>query len=228
MESSAVTLIAAAIVGYLAGSISGARIIGRRHGAGDLSRTTVVLDGTGSTVETRGVSPSSLQARGGGKAGVPAGAIDIAKALVPTLLAAAVWSESPEPVLVAAGALVGHVYPVYHRFVGGYGISPLLGALIVIDIRAPLLSIAAFALLGLVLGSAFIGIEMWTLALIPYFAWQGDAWTIAFAVLANVLYFWRSWDETIAGLASWRRDPRAWRDRVADFKKYPDYEVPAP
>ncbi len=228
MDSSALTLIAAAVAGYLAGSISGARIVGTRRGAGDLTTTRVVLDGTGSTVETHGVSPSALQARGGGKAGLPAGAIDIGKALLPTLVARIIWPDTPEAVFVAAGALVGHVYPIYHRFVGGYGISPLLGSLAVIDIRAPLLTIAAFALLGLLLGSAFIGIEMWTLALIPYFIWQGEAWTVAFAVLANLIYFWRSRAETVAALKSWRRDPRAWRDRVQDFKKYPDYEVPAP
>ncbi|NND04115.1 MAG: glycerol-3-phosphate acyltransferase [Acidimicrobiia bacterium] len=226
MDSSALTVIAVAIVGYLAGSLSGARIIGKRRGAGDLSTTRVVLDGTGSTVETHGVSPSSLQARGGGRAGLPAGAIDIAKALMPTLVAAVLWPDSPEAVFAAAGALVGHIYPVYHGFLGGYGISPLLGALVVLDFRAPLFAIAVFAVLGLILGSAFIGIEMWTLALIPYFVWQGDAWTIGFAVLANLLYFWRSWDETVAALKSWSRDPRPWPDRVGDFKKYPDYEVP--
>ena len=129
MDSSALTLIAAAVVGYLAGSLSGARIIGGRRRAGDLSTTRVVLDGTGSTVENLGVSPSALQARQGARSGLPAGGIDIAKAFIPALIARLIWPDTPEHVVVAAAAFIGHVYPLYHRFVGGFGISPLLGGL---------------------------------------------------------------------------------------------------
>jgi len=60
----------ALIAGYLVGSLSGARIGGRVWAAGlDLSRTKVVLDGTGASVITRGVSPAALQARAGGASG---------------------------------------------------------------------------------------------------------------------------------------------------------------
>ena len=226
MDSSAITLIAAAVIGYLAGSLSGARIIGRRIGTGDLTHSKVVLDGTGSSVETHGVSPSSLEARSGAKAGLPAGAIDILKALIPALSARLIWPDTPEHVLVAAAALVGHVYPIYHRFLGGYGISPLLGGLAIIDWRAPLVAIALFAIIGLIAGSAYIAIESWPLALVPWFIWQGDAWTVSFALLANALYWWRSRDEAIGAFHSYRRDTRPWRTRVADFKKYPEFEVP--
>ena len=128
-----VTMLGAAVVGYLVGSVSGARIIGGRHDAGDLTRTTVVLDGSGSSVETQGVSPSALQARQGARSGLPAGGIDIAKALIPTLIARLIWPEGPQHVVLAGAALIGHVYPVYYRFLGGYGISPLLGGLVIID-----------------------------------------------------------------------------------------------
>lgn len=226
MESSTLTIFIAAVAGYLAGSVSGARIVARRVGAGDLSRTKVVLDGTGSAVEAGGVSASSLQARGGGKAGVPAGLIDIAKAVLPALIARLLWPDGPEHVVAGLAAIVGHVFPLYHRFVGGYGISPLLGALAVIDIRAPVLTIAVFAVIGLIVGSAFVGIELWPLGLIPYFIWLGDVWTVTFAVIAASLYFWRSWSEMVGALRSFQRDPRPWRERIGDFKKYPDYEVP--
>lgn len=220
------TLALALLAGYLCGSLSGARIVGSRRGAGDLTSTRVVLDGTGSSVETRGVSPSALQARQGGRSGLPAGAIDIAKAFVPVLAARLIWPDTPEDVLVAAGALFGHVYPVFHRFVGGYGISPLLGGLVVIDWRAPVLAIAVFALLGLIAGSAYLGIETWPLGLVPYFAIWGDGWTVGYAVLANALYWWRSRHEAVGAIRSYRRDDRPWRQRIGDFKKYPDYQLP--
>jgi glycerol-3-phosphate acyltransferase PlsY len=218
----------ALITGYLFGSLSGARIVGRVWAAGrDLSRTKVVLDGTGASVITRGVSSAALQARAGGAGGLRAAAIDILKALLPTLAARLIWPDGPEMFLVAAGGLIGHVYPVYYRFVGGFGISPLLGALLVIDWRAPLVAIAVFAILGLVLGSAYLGIETWPVGLVPWFLWQGDGWAVGLAVLANLLYWWRSRSEAIAAARSWKRDKRPWRARVRDFARYPDYEVPS-
>ncbi len=129
---------------------------------------------------------------------------------------------------MAAAVLVGHVYPVYYHFVGGYGISPLLGGLVVLDWRAPLFAIALFAVIGLVVGNAFVAIETWPLALIPWFVWQGSGWLVAYAVLANAIYWWRSGKEAAAAYHSFRRDHRPWRQRVADFRKYPDYEVPDP
>ena len=82
------SILVSVLVGYLAGSLSGARIVGRVWAPGaDLSTSTVVLDGTGTSVETVGVSASSLQARAGAAGGLRAAAIDIAKALFPTLTA---------------------------------------------------------------------------------------------------------------------------------------------
>lgn len=226
MDSSTLTMFGAALVGYLTGSVSGARIVGRLTGAGDLDTTTVILDGTGTTVQVHGVSSSTIQARGGPKEGLTTAAIDIAKASIPTLIAALVFPDSPEAVIVAGAVLIGHVFPLYHRLVGGYGISPLLGGLVILDWRALAFAIASFALIGLLLGSVYIAIESWPIALIPYFAWQEPGWPLAYALLANVIYWWRSRTEARAALRSFRADHRPWRTRVADFKKYPDYEPP--
>ena len=221
------TGVLAFVVGYLFGSVSGARIMGRVWAAGrDLNRTKVVLDGTGASVIIRGVSPAALQARAGGAGGLRAAAIDILKALVPILAARLLWPDGPEMFLMAGGSLLGHAYPVYHRFLGGFGISPLLGALVVIDWRAPLVAIGALAVVGFVFGSAYLGIETWPVGLIPWFIWQGDGWGVGLAVLANLIYWWRSRSEAVAAFFAWRRDARPWRDRVRDFARYPDYEVP--
>ena len=226
MDGSLPTLIGAAIVGYLAGSLSGARLVGHRTGAGNLDTTTVILDGTGASIDVHGVSPSSMQARGGPRAGLTAGAIDISKALIPTLIARLVFPDSPEAVVVAGAVLVGHVFPVFHGFVGGYGISPLLGGLVILDWRAILFAIAALFLIGLGVGSVYLAIESWPIALVPYFAWQDPGWLLAYALLVNLIYWWRSWKEARAAYYSFRRDSRPWRKRVADFKTYPDYEPP--
>lgn len=226
MESSFATLAAAALAGYLLGSLSGTRIVARWTGTSDLSTTVVVVDGTGTSVESHGVSPSSMQAREGARAGLLAAGIDILKALLPTLVAALLFPDSGEAAVVATFVLVGHAYPLYHHFVGGFGISPLLGSLVVLDWRALIFAIVLFGLIGLIVGNAYIGIESWPLGLLPWFAWQGSEWLLAYAVVANVIYWWRSRREALAALRSFRRDRRPWRQRVADFKKYPDPEAP--
>lgn len=215
------------LLGYLCGSLSGARIIGRELVKGeDLSKTRVILDGTGTAVVNRGVSASSLQARAGAQGGLRAGGIDIAKAFVPTLVAALLFPDSAEQVFVAAGALLGHVYPLYHRFVGGFGISPLLGGLLVIDPWSALASIAVFAAFGFVVGSAFIGIETWPIGLIPWFLVLGEPAEVGYAVLANVIYWWRSHSEALGAWRSFRNDESPWSARIGDLSKYPDYERP--
>jgi glycerol-3-phosphate acyltransferase PlsY len=221
------TILLAAVTGYLCGSISGARIVGRVWARGaDLTETRVVLDGTGAAVTTHGVSPSALQARAGAAGGLRAGAIDILKAFIPVLVFRLVWPDGPEHVAAAAAALVGHVYPIYHRFVGGYGISPLLGGLLVVDLPALVVAIAVFGLAGLAVGNAYLGIEAWPIGLIPWFAVFGDGWGLAYALIANLLYWWRSRVEAAGAFRAWRADARPWRQRVADFRTYPDYEVP--
>lgn len=215
-------------VAYLMGSLSGARIVARlSRAAFDVEDMTVIVDGTGATAEARGVSPSTLYARAGAKGGLSAAAIDIAKAFVPTLGATLTFTQEPHvPVLVASAALIGHVFPIYHRFNGGFGISPLLGGLLILDPWSVPATISLFALAGLILGSAYVGIEMWPVGLLGWFTIFGDTWELGYAVLANVIYWSRSWRELRAAIHSWRRDPRPWRERVADFKTYPDYEVP--
>ena len=227
MESTAANLILTGVVAYLLGSLSGARIVGGARLSDDvLRRTTVVLDATGEAVERDGVSASSLQAHGGASQGLRAGSIDIVKALVPTLVAALLFDGSAAPAVAAGAAMLGHVYPVYHRFVGGFGISPLLGGLVIVDWRAGLVAILVFVLMGLAAGSAYLAFEVWPIGLIAWFALFGDGWQLAYAVVANLLYWTRSWDETRGAWRAYRKDGRPWRERVADFKKYPDYQVP--
>ena len=218
----------ALLVGYLFGSVSGARLVGRIYAPSkDLSTTKVVLDGSGASVENYGVSPSSLQARAGAPAGLRAAGIDILKASAPTLVALLIWPDGPEYILAASGAILGHVFPIYHRFVGGFGISPLLGALVVIDVRSAVVSLVLFGLLGVILGRVFIGIETWPIGLIPWFWVMGDWWALGFSILANTLYWWRSRTEAWGAVKSWRTDRRPWSERVKDFRKYPRYEEPA-
>jgi glycerol-3-phosphate acyltransferase PlsY len=216
-----------ALAGYLAGSLSGARIVAAAtRMTPSVEGMTVVVDGTGTAVQVEGVSASTLYARGGAKPGLAAGAIDIAKAFVPTYLAVVLGDEPALAALVASAVLLGHVFPVFHRFKGGFGISPLLGTLLAIDPLSAVAAIVLFGFLGVVAGNAFLGIESWPLGLIGWFAVLGSDWELVFVVFANLLFWSRSWREAVTAFRSWRTDERPWRVRVGDFRTYPDYEAP--
>lgn len=216
----------AVLAGYLIGSISGARIIGRRLLDDDPVDVRVVVDGTGASTMARGVSPSTLFARSGARGGLRAAAIDIAKGFVAVLSAGLLFPGEPVQVWVAAAVILGHVFPVYHRFHGGFGISPMLGALLAIDPIGLLATIAFFGLTGLVVGSAYMAIEVWPVGLVGWFAVFGSPWELALALFFNLIYWSKSWREAVVAMRSFTVDPRPWKQRVADFKKYPDYELP--
>ena len=63
--------------------------------------------------------------------------LDIAKGAAAVLLARYVWNLEEALRFAAAGALIGHMYPVWLKFRGGKGVATFLGVLI------PLLPVAA-------------------------------------------------------------------------------------
>ena len=195
-------------VGYLVGSISGARIIGRGV---DLSGVRVVVSGTGETAPLEGVSPSALLAVEGTSSGLRSGAIDILKGVL--VAGAALLFADPEVAAWASlAACIGHIYPMWHRFRGGFGISPLIGALLVLDPVGLIATLIIALAAGVVVGSAYVMTELWPVFLLP--------WGVC---ATTALYLWRTRREIAVAWSAWRKDTRSWSARVADVKRYPDY-----
>jgi glycerol-3-phosphate acyltransferase PlsY len=182
-------VIAVAAASYLLGSISFARIVGRRVVPGaDLTSTPLQLPG-GATIEYGGVSATSIGARTGPKWGIVVGVGDMAKAFVPTLVARLVWPDESYHLLAAVAAMAGHNYPVFHRFKGGRGQSPLYGGLLVVD----WVGLGVTTLLGmgvglLVLRDMLVAYTLGQWLLIPWFVWRGDAAEVVYAVAINLLF----------------------------------------
>lgn len=118
------TMILALLVGYILGSIpfglvlTGAAGKGdiREIGSGNIGATNVLRTGS------KGLAAVTLL-------------LDAAKGAAAVMIAQRFWPEAAN--FAAAGALVGHLYPVWLRFKGGKGVATLLGIL------TPLLPIAA-------------------------------------------------------------------------------------
>lgn len=217
------SLILAAVVGYVIGSISFARIIGSRVApATDLSRSVVEMDG-GGTVEYRGTSATSIRLRGARLAAAMVGLLDIAKGFVAVVLAAWLWSAGPAGEVAGVAAVLGHVYPVWHRFQGGRGVSPFLGAVIAVDWTAVPVIFAGGYALGLAVGDLFMAYGGGTLLAIPWFLWRhGAGPELWFALAGNALFIASALPEIKAWVHYRRTHPQPWRDRAREILRgYP-------
>lgn len=110
-------LLFALFTGYLLGSIPFGLILTRLAGKGDVRKV-----GSGNIGATNVL-------RAGGKGLAAATLIfDALKATAAVMIARRLWPGS-EP-YAAAGALMGHLYPVWLKFRGGKGVATYLGVLI--------------------------------------------------------------------------------------------------
>lgn len=178
-----------ALAGYVTGSVSFARLVGRRVvPEADLSATELELPG-GATIEYGGVSATSIGARTGPKWGIVVGVGDMAKAFIPTLLIRLLWPDDSYHLIAAVAVMFGHNYPIFYRFKGGRGQSPLYGGLLAIDwIALPATTVVGVAVGLFVLRDMLIAYSLGQWLLIPWFLWRAGPPEIAYAVAINVLY----------------------------------------
>ena len=124
--------LAAALGGYLIGSLSFAVIVSRLMGLSDPR-----------TFGSKNPGATNVLRSGNKSAAVVTLLLDAAKGWLPVALVA--WFgkpyglESGTLAMVGLAAFLGHLYPVFFRFVGGKGVATALGVLIGIH---PLLGLA--------------------------------------------------------------------------------------
>ena len=104
------------LVGYLLGSIPFGLILTRFAGKGDIRDIGSGNIGATNVLRTgaKGLAAATLL-------------LDASKGAAAVLLAQRLWPDAVN--FAAAGALVGHLYPVWLRFQGGKGVATLLGIL---------------------------------------------------------------------------------------------------
>ncbi|KQO08026.1 glycerol-3-phosphate 1-O-acyltransferase PlsY [Sphingomonas sp. Leaf242] len=125
------------VLSYLLGSIPFGVILTRLGGAGDLR--TIGSGNIGATNVLRT-----------GRKGLAAATLllDMAKGAVAVLLVAHLFPGNA--LLAAAGAFIGHCYPIWLKFKGGKGVATLMG--IVVALHWPLGLVYAVVWLGLLAG----------------------------------------------------------------------------
>jgi glycerol-3-phosphate acyltransferase PlsY len=124
----------ALVLGYLLGSIPFGVLLTRAAGAGDLRQIGSGNIGATNVLRTgrKGLAAATLL-------------LDLAKGWAAVVIAIALLPDNEQ--LAAAGAFVGHCYPIWLRFKGGKGVATLMG--IVLALHAPLALVYAIVWLGL-------------------------------------------------------------------------------
>ncbi len=140
----------AALSGYAAGSIPFALLIMRVFGGGErLKETELSVRGTEHVLRSNAVSATAVRLQLGDRYGCLTSLLDMAKAAIPTLAFKLAYPEAPYFLIASGFAVVGHIWPVFHRFRGGRGQSPVIGSLLIIDWPAPLIIYPVAQLLGI-------------------------------------------------------------------------------
>jgi acyl phosphate:glycerol-3-phosphate acyltransferase len=180
-----------AAVGYLLGSLSFARLIARLAKPDmDLSRIEVTLP-NGEVFVSDSVSATALRMKIGTRFGLLTVLLDGAKVAIPMLIVRAAFPDQPYLLVAAAAGLIGHVWPLYHRFKGGRGESVIYGAFLVIDplavVGTTLLGTAAGFVAGNILVLRWAGMVL----MVPWL-WiaAGDPRYALFALFADAVFLW--------------------------------------
>jgi glycerol-3-phosphate acyltransferase PlsY len=105
------------LLGYVLGSIPFGLLLTKAAGLGDVRKIGSGNIGATNVLRTGSKWIAALTLL-----------LDMAKGLVPVLIARSAWGEDAT-ILAAIGALVGHIFPIWLKFRGGKGVATYIGAL---------------------------------------------------------------------------------------------------
>jgi acyl phosphate:glycerol-3-phosphate acyltransferase len=174
----------AILAAYIVGSIDFAVIIARMHGV-DIHQEGSGNPGTSNVLRTLGRGPAAMVFVGDTLKGTVGAAMGM------------IASGTIDPQVhwaFAAGlaAVIGHCYPVFHRFKGGKGVATAGGVLL---FTVPLVALIDTAIWGLIVWrthTASIGSMVLVVITVPLLVWQGvTGLSLVWIGLIIVLVVWR-------------------------------------
>lgn len=183
--------IAAAISGYLFGSISFTRIITKIVSPEEkISEFDVSVKGTDQSYKVTSFGATAASMKYGPKVGCSIGLLDMVKVALPVLFFRLLFPDQYFMFICAAAGMAGHNWPIYHRFKGGRGISAYYGGLFVIDWLGAISTMSAGMLLGfLIFKDFFIAYMAGMWLLIPWAWFTSYRWDyLAYAIVVNIFY----------------------------------------
>jgi glycerol-3-phosphate acyltransferase PlsY len=210
--------IAAGLIGYLLGAISFARLIVRLFSpTGQIEEIDRPVPNSDLRFQSNSISATTVNLNLGARYGCLTALLDMLKVSIPTALVWYYFPIGPHYLCTALMGMAGHIYPLYHGFKGGRGMSPLIGGLLVINWFGILVANLMAVVLGYFFGSVLVMRWGWLITMIVWMAWYfGDPWYIAYIVLANAL-FWFSMRAEIKRFLEIRGQKKTTQEEISDF-----------
>ena len=178
-------------IGYFLGAIPVSRIFGRLFGMNqELDAIEIPIPGTDETYQVTSTGAAAASMKMGSKVGCTIGLLDILKVTLPVLAFRLLYPDEYYFLIVATAGMVGHNWPVFHRFKGGRGISAAYGGLFVVDFFGAIFSATAGLLFGLLVLRDFIMAYMAGLWFAIPWLWftTRDPVYLGYILVVNILF----------------------------------------
>lgn len=178
------TIALALLAAYIVGSIDFAVIVARMHGV-DIHQVGSGNPGASNVLRSIGRVPAAMVLIGDTLKGVIGAAMGM-------IAAGTVDFQSEWAFLAGLAAVVGHCYPVFHRFRGGKGVATGLGVLFYTIPWVGLIVVTSWMVLVKLTKTASISSLVVVTASIPLAIWQGvNGMSLVWLVAIVVLVIWR-------------------------------------
>jgi glycerol-3-phosphate acyltransferase PlsY len=168
-----------ALLAYLLGSLSFAILLSRLSGAPDPRASGSGNPGATNMLRVAGRKLAVLTLLG-----------DLAKGLLPVLIAGLLGLAVQQQAWIGLAAVIGHLYPLYFRFRGGKGVATAAGMLLGLYPPAALLALAAWALTFFLTRTSSLASLIATPLTLPLLAWQQPGALLPMCVLTGLIV-WR-------------------------------------
>ena len=187
-----VTAVAIAAGGYLIGSMSSARIFTALFSPGRRvpDETALGIEGSDKKLIFTSISATSVSADVGAKGGFLTFVLDVLKVFFPVMLLKHYFPGQKYFLIAATAGVVGHIWPIYHHFKGGRGISSIYGSIFAIDwLGVPVASLGGLFLGLVVLRDLYFTYMAGLWLLIPWL-WlrTHDLFVILYMIVVNILF----------------------------------------
>lgn len=180
-----------AVVGYLIGSISFARVVsGIAAPEEDITRTEIDVEDTDEKLQMKAVSATTVSIHLGTRLGFLTVVLDMLKIAIPTLVVKRLLPGMDAFLITATAGMIGHIWPIYYRFQGGRGLSAVYGGMFAIDwIGVFITSFAGMAFGLFILRDVLIAYVAGIWFLIPWLWFRThDVGHVLYAVAVNILF----------------------------------------
>lgn len=207
-------ILAASVGGYLLGSISSGRLVTAvfRPGFKLPEKTELSIKESENKLVVGIVSATTISANIGARYGFMTYVLDVLKVFIPAFLLKRLLPGTNYYLVAAACGMAGHIWPLYHKFRGGRGMSAAYGGIFAIDWIGVFVAAIGGMLFGIIVLRDLYFTYMAGLWLIVPWLWfrTHDIYVVIYAVIINILFAISSIPEARAWFRL-KKDPN-WAD----------------